>query len=231
MNIETYRIKKTLQRFGGLLAGFLALMSILVPSGAFAQSQTYAMACGPNAATVKVSSSGNMSCQGGSAPNESVSVAATGSDPSKYPASAKLKTLTIVTVTCSKGNIKNFASGSIHFSCTKGSPTVKVVKIIKVVSGLPPPTPPPPPVPPCSEDGCDLIATYVNPLINLLSAVFGLIAVASLIMGGIQYTASEGDPQKISKAKSRLTNTVIAVFAYAVLYGFLQFLVPGGLFQ
>jgi Type IV secretion system pilin len=76
-----------------------------------------------------------------------------------------------------------------------------------------------------------LVATYVNPLINLLSVMFGLIAVASLIMGGIQYTTSEGDPQKVSKAKNRLTNTVIAIFAYALLYGFLQFLVPGGLFQ
>ncbi len=81
------------------------------------------------------------------------------------------------------------------------------------------------------SSGCDLISNYVNPSITLLSILFGLIAAASLISGGIQYTASEGDPQKASKAKSRMVNTVFAILAYAVLYGFLQFLVPGGVFN
>ena len=58
--------------------------------------------------------------------------------------------------------------------------------------------------------------------------MFGLIAVISIILGGIQYSASEGDPQKASKAKNRIVNTIFAIFAYALLYGFLQFLVPGG---
>jgi len=80
----------------------------------------------------------------------------------------------------------------------------------------------------CSRSNCDLVATYVNPLINLLSVVFGLIAVASIIMGGIQFSASEGDPQKASRAKNRISNTIVAIFAYALLYGFLEFLVPGG---
>lgn len=83
----------------------------------------------------------------------------------------------------------------------------------------------------CSQSNCDLVATYVNPLINLLSVVFGLIAVVSIILGGIQYSSSEGDPQKAAKAKDRISNTIFAIFAYALLYGFLQFLVPGGFLQ
>jgi len=82
----------------------------------------------------------------------------------------------------------------------------------------------------CNKSGCDLIAKYVNPSINVLSACFGLIAVISLILGGIQFSMSEGDPQKASAAKSRITNTIIAIVAYSLLYGFLQFLVPGGFF-
>jgi hypothetical protein len=90
----------------------------------------------------------------------------------------------------------------------------------------------PGPTTPCNKDaGCDLIETYVNPLVNLLSVAFGLIAVISLIMGGIQYSASQGDPQKSAQAKSRITNTLIAIFAYLFLYAFLQFLIPGGLFH
>jgi hypothetical protein len=88
------------------------------------------------------------------------------------------------------------------------------------------------PTTPCNlTSGCDLIETYVNPFINLLSIAFGLIAVISIILGGIQYSASQGDPQKASQAKSRISNTMIAIFAYLFLYAFLQFLIPGGLFH
>ncbi|MGH7193419.1 MAG: pilin [Candidatus Saccharimonadales bacterium] len=81
------------------------------------------------------------------------------------------------------------------------------------------------------QSGCDLINNYVNPFINLLSIAFGLIAVISLIMGGIQYSTSQGDPQKSAQAKSRISNTFLAIFAYLFLYAFLQFLIPGGLFN
>ena len=82
----------------------------------------------------------------------------------------------------------------------------------------------------CSPSGCDLIETYLNPAINMLTVAFGVIAVISIILGGIQYSTSEGDPQKASKAKNRLANTVLAILAYSALYGFLQFLVPGSFF-
>jgi hypothetical protein len=82
----------------------------------------------------------------------------------------------------------------------------------------------------CNSSGCDLIARYVNPAINILSVLFGLILVISIILGAVQYITSEGDPQKSSSAKNRITNAVLAFFAYALLYGFLQFLIPGGIF-
>lgn len=79
--------------------------------------------------------------------------------------------------------------------------------------------------------GCDLIKTYINPFINFLSIAFGLIAVISIIIGGIQYSASQGDPQKSAQAKTRISNTMLAIFAYLFLYVLLQFLIPGGLFH
>lgn len=82
----------------------------------------------------------------------------------------------------------------------------------------------------CNEKKCDLIDRYINPAINLLSVSFGLIATISLILGGINYATSEGDPTKASKAKHRIANTIFAVVAYLFLYSFLQFLVPGGFF-
>src|ERR1017187_4796094 len=83
----------------------------------------------------------------------------------------------------------------------------------------------------CSNDNCDLITQYVNPLIDTLSAIFGLIAVVSIIIGGIQYSASEGDPQKASQAKNRIGKTLFAIIAYFFLFAFLQFIIRGGAFN
>ncbi|HEX5744475.1 MAG TPA: hypothetical protein VFX84_03455 [Candidatus Saccharimonadales bacterium] len=82
----------------------------------------------------------------------------------------------------------------------------------------------------CDEKHCDLIALYVNPLINVLSILVGLVVAASLILGGIQYSAAGSDPQKVSAAKSRISNTLMAFLAYAFLFAFLNFLIPGGIF-
>jgi hypothetical protein len=83
----------------------------------------------------------------------------------------------------------------------------------------------------CDNNSCDLIRKYVNPFINVFSVIFGLVAVISLILGGINYTTSEGDPQKTSRAKSRIANTIFAILGYIFLYSFLQFIVPGGVFN
>lgn len=83
----------------------------------------------------------------------------------------------------------------------------------------------------CDRHNCDFIGKYVNPAIDLFSLSFGLIAVISLIFGAIQFSASEGDPQKASAAKNRIFNTIIAIFAYFFLFAFLQFLIPGGTFR
>lgn len=82
----------------------------------------------------------------------------------------------------------------------------------------------------CDDNVCDFVKKYVNPAISTVSLIFGLIVAISLIAGGIQYSAAGGDPQKVSSAKQRITNTIVALIAYAFLYGFLQFLVPGGIF-
>lgn len=83
----------------------------------------------------------------------------------------------------------------------------------------------------CDQNACDLVQKYVNPTLNILSVIFGLIAALSIIMGGIQYTTSAGDSQKTQAAKQRISRTIMAFMAYAFLYAFLQFLIPGGLFK
>jgi hypothetical protein len=108
--------------------------------------------------------------------------------------------------------------------------TGMVLAPIPVLAASPNLPPPPPSSASCNSSGCDLITEYLQPTINLLSGVVGIIVVISLILAGIEYSTSEGDPQKSAKAKRRITNTLFALIAFFFLYAFLQFLVPGGIF-
>lgn len=78
--------------------------------------------------------------------------------------------------------------------------------------------------------GC-LFTTYINPLINILSAAVGLVVVIGIIYGAIEYITSAGDPQKASSGKKHIMNALIGLAAFLFLYAFLQFIVPGGLFN
>ena len=76
---------------------------------------------------------------------------------------------------------------------------------------------------------CDLLSKYINPFINFLSALVAVAVTISIIIGGIQYGSSGGDPSKVTAAKTRIRNSIIALVAFLFLYSFLNFLLPGGL--
>lgn len=82
----------------------------------------------------------------------------------------------------------------------------------------------------CRTDAaqCNPVTQYVNPLINTLAALAGIAVVIGIIVGGIQYASSGGDPQKAASGKSHIKNSIIALIAFFFLYSFLQFVVPGG---
>lgn len=78
-----------------------------------------------------------------------------------------------------------------------------------------------------SEDNCG-ITRYLRIFINLLSGLVGITVVGVLIVGGIQYSTSAGDPQAAAAARKRISNAVLALVAFGMMYGFLQWIVPGG---
>lgn len=65
--------------------------------------------------------------------------------------------------------------------------------------------------------------------LNFLAAAVGILAVILLIIAGIQYTTSGGDPNKVADAKKRIYNVILGVFAFIFMYAFLQWLIPGGI--
>lgn len=77
------------------------------------------------------------------------------------------------------------------------------------------------------NDNC--ILDDINTVINVLSAGVGVIVIITIMTAGIQYAMAGGDPQKISQAKNRIRNAVFALLAFAFLFAFLQWIVPGGI--
>ena len=73
-----------------------------------------------------------------------------------------------------------------------------------------------------------LYAKYINPAIALVSAAVGIAVAIAIIVGGVEYITSAGDPQRAASGKKRIVNALIGLIAYALLFTFLQFIIPGG---
>ena len=68
-------------------------------------------------------------------------------------------------------------------------------------------------------------------VINILTAGIGVAAVAGIIYGSVMYASAGGNPENVKKARTIITNVVIGVVAYALMYALLNFITPGGLFN
>lgn len=81
------------------------------------------------------------------------------------------------------------------------------------------------------------IVKDINMVVTFLSALVGVVIVGSLIWGGIQYAtagsdvAGSGKPSQVAAAKQRIANSLIALLAYLLIFAFLQWLIPGGIFD
>lgn len=65
------------------------------------------------------------------------------------------------------------------------------------------------------------IDTFVGTIVNTLLYILGAVSVVVIIIAGVGFTTSTGDPAAITKAKSTLTYAVIglvvAILAYAIV--------------
>ena len=67
----------------------------------------------------------------------------------------------------------------------------------------------------------DDLPAQIKNITNVLLFILGAIAVIMLIIGGIKYTTSNGDPQSVKSAKDTILYSVIgivvAILAYAIV--------------
>lgn len=73
------------------------------------------------------------------------------------------------------------------------------------------------------------IVLYLKLLLKLLNVVIGMVIILMIVVAGVQYIASAGEPAAVKSAKSRLTNAFIALALYMMSFAIINFLVPGGL--
>jgi hypothetical protein len=75
------------------------------------------------------------------------------------------------------------------------------------------------------------IIQYLKIAINTLSAAVGVIVTAMIILGGIQYSLARDNASAVTEAKKRITNAIIALVLFMFIFAFLQWLIPGGVFN
>lgn len=73
------------------------------------------------------------------------------------------------------------------------------------------------------------IFKILNTILTILTYGVGIAGTLGIVISGIQYLTAKDNEQQMVKAKSRLINIVIGLAAYAFMWAFLQWLIPGGL--
>ena len=74
------------------------------------------------------------------------------------------------------------------------------------------------------------IFVVINIVLNVMTFGVGIAGTLGIVITGIMYLTARDNEAQMTKAKSRLINIVIGLAAYAVMWAFLQWLLPGGIF-
>lgn len=74
-----------------------------------------------------------------------------------------------------------------------------------------------------------IVTRVLRPIVLFLTAVVAIVIIGSLIVAGIQYSASQDNPQMVQKSKDRIRNALIALAAFMFTFAGLQYLIPGGI--
>ena len=80
-------------------------------------------------------------------------------------------------------------------------------------------------------DDKDSILTVLVTISNWLAAGVVIAVIGGIIYGAIMYATSAGDAAKAKSATEIIRNAFIALVLYFLMWAFLQYIVPGGLFN
>ncbi len=77
----------------------------------------------------------------------------------------------------------------------------------------------------CDKTATDQVGSTAVNIIKVAIGVLGLVAVVVIIMGGVSYMTSAGDPSKIKKAKDTILYASIGLIVAALSFAMTDFVV------
>ncbi len=75
----------------------------------------------------------------------------------------------------------------------------------------------------CDKKGENDLIAVVGRVLNAVYFWLGILAVVFIIIGGVNYTTSQGDPGKIAKAKSTIMYAIIGLVVALLAFAITQF--------
>lgn len=68
-------------------------------------------------------------------------------------------------------------------------------------------------------------------IIRAMTSLVGVVLIIVVVIAGIRYSASQGDPNASAKALGMIRNAIIGLLFYIFIFSLVQWLVPGGIFN
>ncbi|HCM52172.1 TPA: hypothetical protein DIS56_03535 [Candidatus Saccharibacteria bacterium] len=75
------------------------------------------------------------------------------------------------------------------------------------------------------------IIKRINTIVKFLSGLVAVVITGVIILGGIQYSMAGDKAEAVTAAKKRIYNALIALVVFILMFTFLQWLIPGGIFN
>lgn len=116
----------------------------------------------------------------------------------------------------------SFISIPVFASCPEGTTPVSLIgendKIVPGTNGEK-----------CLQNDTDGSNTMnvVYLVIDIMTIGIAILAAIGIVIAGIYYLTASGDESKVRKSKQRISEIVIGVAVYAVIYALLKWLLPG----
>ncbi len=78
-------------------------------------------------------------------------------------------------------------------------------------------------------DGCSGgdVNEMIQRIINLVIFIIGMVAVVMIILGGVNYATSQGDPGKVKKAKDTILYGIIGLVVAILAFALVNFIISG----
>ena len=78
----------------------------------------------------------------------------------------------------------------------------------------------------CDSGNGEAIWDILKLVVRIMTTGIGILAILGVIIVGIQYLTAGANEEQVRKSKRRLSEIVIGVIAYVLIYALLDFLIP-----